>query len=929
VTTRVRASTVKTALSRLHRNDSKLLESRERVHSDAPLLLLREASLKKILIIVSVVLVLALGVAGYFAYKRWGVPLYGGPNRAMIAAEESLATQDVLLLASFDMEYLRALDLKLNGTPRLPDLVAPNTDPDEEPSTLDQMRRSILSDYADLKYVSMAVFLTKEHGPSIMIVFGGTLRQDKALSFLKNNPNAKPAPNLPNAWIVQGIDSKTCKPEKEWTIVLDDNRIIALDAPDAGLIERVRSHSPAERDLTRWREFRKGRFASLALFLPESLPDEGIDPMARSIAENARKKLSDFDAFYLGASAIAFPPTAEISAWISTKSAALAEQKAADWKKTLAASRRNWENTLPTLAALHDRALIAARENIVLGEVKIDKELGGQLRNLAGEFIELLFSGFNAKQITGGQQDRPGQEVVDKAPATFKETVTPDDIKPYDPKATFADEADVTSGPFGISLSAVRMSATEPRAIELEISAKGTGLPNLFDGQDDEVDLRVTSVKDRSGGELLRPEHCGPDRNGRPAKGRKVNGFPMAEVQKTVRLIETAGVQDIARIEGVIRTHLPSRVEAVVLKAPKSGDHFDRDNTRVEVLRVGANEISYRVSGDTSKLLLVRGKNAKGEILSNGGRSSTKFPGGPISAQDAFQGSAAEVEFLVARAIDEETFPFALANAFPQAAARTMRNKPVSFSRYTRNELKRDLAKPVGVNRYMQPKGSAKAGPAVVDLDQLYAFFNMGMNLSVYLPLMKNMEQALTAVELEIDSMQLADGSVVRPEKEKPWRAFVPMGRSGGDAYLKGTASIELAVKGVRPENVRSVNGHIMLRAAERPKLSAVDATRLGKSTPTPCGPVMVTEISRSRVRLEGKGRQECVYGTRALAGGRDLAVYNTALRQTGAGWELDLDMNGLPDKVELVTASKRHTSRYPFTLHRGAASGAPAQARD
>jgi hypothetical protein len=884
--------------------------------------------LKKIIIIGLVVLVVALGGGGYFAYKRWGIPSYAGPDHAMIAAEESLATPDVLLLASFDMEYLRTLDLKLNGTPSLPDLVAPNTVPDEEPSTLDQIRRSLMSDYADLQYVAMAVFLTKEHGPSIVIVSGGKRQQDKALSFLKNNPNAKPAPNLQNAWIVQGEDSKTCKPSKEWTIVLDDNRIIATDAQDAGLIERVRSNSPAARDLTRWREFRKGRFASVALFLPESLPNEGIDPMARSIAENAQKKLSDFDAFYLGAAAKAFPPMAEISAWISTKSAALAEQKAADWKKTLAESRKNWEKTLPTLAALHDRAHIAARENLVLGEVKFDKELGGQLRNLAGEFIALLFSGFDTKQIADGQQDKPGQEVIDKAPVKFKETLTPDDIKPYDPKATFADEADVTSGPFGISLSAVRMTATEPRAIELEISAKGTGLPNLVDGKEDEVDLRVTSVKDRNGRELLRPERCGPDRNERPAKGHKMFGFPVVEVKKTARLIETAGVQDIARTEGVIRTHLPSRVEAVVLKAPKSGDHFDRDNTRVEVMRAGANEISYRVSGDTSKLLLVRGKNAKGEPLSSGGRSSTKFPGGPISAHDSFQGSAAEVEFLVARAIDEKTFSFALENTFPRAAVRNMRGEAVSFTRYTRHEFKRDLAKPVSVNRFMKPKSSANAGPVVVDLDQMFAFLNIGVNLSVYLPLMRNMDQALTAVELEIDSMQLADGTVTHPEKDKPWRIFVPMSRSGRDAYLKGNARIEVAVKGVQPANVFSVSGYITLRAAEKPKLSAIDATLLGKASPTPCGLVMVTEISRSRMRLEGKGSQECVYGIRALAGGRDLPVYNTVLRQTEAGWELDLGMNSLPERLELVTASKKHTSRYPFTLKMEAASSAPGQAR-
>lgn len=870
--------------------------------------------MKKIIIFTLVFLVLSLGLGGFFAYRRWVVPAYAGADQSLISTEETLATPDMLFLASFDIEYLRSLDVKLNGTPRLPDLVSP-ADNNEPASVFQQLRRSLVKQYDVLQYVTIAAYLSKESGPSLILVSGGKLRQEDALAFLKNYPAAKQAPGLPNAWIVQSEDPDTCALSKEWTIVIDNNRIIASNTPDTGVLERLREGSGAARDLTRWREFRKVRFAAAALFLPDSLSNQGIDPLTHAIASTAQKQLIDFDALYLGASAIPFPPKGDFAFWLSAGSSAVAEQKAAEWKAELSASRKNWQETLPTLAALHDRAHISARENLVLADVTFDKELAGQLRNIAGEFISLLFKGFNAKQITDAHIGETVQEMIDKNPVRFQETVSPEDIKQYDPKATFAGEADVTSGPFGISLSAVRMTKTAPRTIELEIAAKGTGLPNLADGREDFVDLIITSVEDREGRELLRAERCGPDRNGQPGKGRKMHGFSVVDVRKTVRLDETASLHDVARIAGTLRARLPSRVESVFLKGPKPGDHFDRENTRVEVMRVEKNGISYRISGEIARLLLVRGKNAKGEVLTGAGHSSMQVPGGASSASQKFRGEATEVEFVVARAVEELKFPFTLENAFPRMTEQNTRKEPISFSRYKRNEFKRDLAKPVVMNSESKPISTTNAGQIVIALEQMHAFFGMGLNLSVYLPLLRNVEETLTAVEVEIDSLKFADGKEERPAKGNPWRTFVPISRSGNNPHLKGSARIETTVKEVNSATVKSVTGSLALHVAEFPRATSIDGTVLGKAQNSSCGPVMVSEISRNKISLEGMGNQGCVYAVRALASGQDLFVRNQRFRKTESGWAVDFGTSGLADRLEIISAPKTHTIRYPFKL--------------
>lgn len=860
-------------------------------------------------------LVFAFAVGGFLAYHHWAAPAYAGPDQSLITTEKALATPEMVLLASLDTEYLRVLDVKLNGTPRLPDLVAPGA---KSSSVLQDVQETLLKQYDVLNYAAMAVYLTKENGPEIVVVSGGNLRQDQALSFLQKYPRARPAPGLQNAWIVQNEDPETCALSKEWTIVIDNNRVIATDSRDTRIIERLKASAEASRDVTRWHEFRKDRFAAAVFYVPESVPSVETEPLTHALASKAQAGLADFNAVYLGASEVTFPAKSNITLWLSAKGSAIAKEKETSWKAALSASRRSWQETLPALAALHDRARIASNGDLVLAEVTFDRELSGQLKELAGEFIGLLLSGFNTKLMTQQSPGEPVKEMIDQKPQQFTEVVVQDDVKAYDPKETFAREADATSGPFGISISAVRETKSEPRVIELELSAKGTHLPNILNGADDVGALFVNSVKDRSGKELMRAERCGPDRNNRPAKVHKMGGFPVVEAAKTVRLEETARLENIGRIEGVVRLQLPTRVEAIAFSPPKPGDHFDRDKTRVVIMRVGRNNIAYRVSGDTKRLLLMRAKNAKGQVLSSAGGSKTNFLGGPVSASQEFYGDAAIVEFVVALSMEEKSFPFTLENALPHVADQNLnlRSEPVPFARYSQKELKADLAKQITVQRYSKPISSINGGPVVIDLMYMQSLRGTGPTLDVYLPRIKNLEDTLTAIDVQIDALKLSDGKQEQPPKGSRWHSFVPMNGYNNYPYLKGSARIGTEVKELSPASVQSVVGHVSINIAENVKTATVKGNLLGQSQNSPCGPVVVSEIGRVRMTLEGTGNAGCVYSVRAFTSGKQqLFISNQSIHETEKGWELSFGTSGVPDGIEIIAASKAHKRSYPFTL--------------
>lgn len=883
--------------------------------------------MKKKIVAAVVVLIVALTAGAFAAYRHMALPAFHGADPGLVATEESLATPDLLLLASLDIAYLRALETKLYGNPRMPDLVLPDRD---AMSATDEIRRSLARQYGSLAFVTAAVYLTAA-GPATVIVYGGgDVRADQAVAFLKNHPRAKPSPALPNAWVVQTEDLETCQLSKEWTLLVDKNRVIVTDAAQMEAIARLQSGATAARDLAQWRAFRAARFAAATMFRPVSVPEVGMDPTARAVANGADQGLRDFDALYLGARAASFPPKVDLSLWLGAKSAGVAAQTASEWQAALTTSRQEWQQVLPTFALLHDRAEITTRDHLVRADVRLDEALVEQLANLPGELLALIFSGFDVKMRPSEAPGAAPKEQLAYNPKQYVAVVNPNEIRPYDQTVPFADKADVTTGPFGVYVDAIRLLPGNVAVTEIEIAAKGTHLPNVDDNADDLVGLTINSVKDANGKELLKVEPCGRDRNARPAPAQRVFGQPMVGMKKAVRLAPGVRVGDVARIEGAIRARLPMRVEMAALKAPKAGDLIERENLRIEVTRAGAGRIGYRVSGDLERLLEVRAKNAKGQVLANSSRMSTG-DGAAKSVSQEFQGEAAEIEFALASALTEHLFPFVLTDVIPGGRDPMVRTRALTFPPYAPAQLKRDLAKPFEVRRFSSPKATAAAGPIVVDIEQVQSFRSLQLHVASFLPPLENVEGALTAVVLDVDSLTLADGSVQRPtDANAPWRVFLPLKGAGGNrSYLEARGRIDTGVKTERETHVKSINGRVSLRLPVKLKPIRIPGRALGAVQETACGPVQLTQIGRERVKIAGAGDAGCIFAVRPIdAAGQELWTSDGEVAPAEGGWSLTLDVKGSADTFELVTAPKSQVKTYPFTLDLGVSAPAKTAGR-
>lgn len=839
------------------------------------------------------------------AYWRYSPPAYAGADATLIATEEALSVPETILLGSLDIDYLDALRNKYFGKPTAPDLPALA----QEPITTTEALRAAIDASGSASHASLALYRSSEGGLGKIVVLDGKFAPDNMTNALGKYAQVTPVPDQPNTWSVRFEDAESCKLSEPWTVQATNERVVAVAGEDEAMLARLRDKAKAGRDLTRWREFRRNRFAAIAVFLPDTLPDRDIDPMLSMSAQVAQKNLAGFESIYLGAAMKPLLPSGEIALWLAAKTPQAASEKARTWREKIAASRDEWATIMPTVAALHDHASIEARSNLVAANMQLDRRLAGELRQLPGEIFGLMFGGFGMK-ARGTQADMPEQEQIDKQPRAFLAKTSIAALPPFDAKAPFVDTPAATVGPFGIALTGIRLTGSEPRVLELELRASAAQLANVGDDAASMMAFSITSVQGPQRKELLRAERCGLDRNSAPGRPQHSMNEQL-QATKTVRLVENAQQTDIASIKGNIRLRLATEIETVAFAHPKVGDRLERDGVRVELTQVSLGSIGYRASGAVDRLLHVRAKNARGEVLSRG--SSMSSGDTAKSVQREFRGTIASIEWVVASAIEERDFPFELHDARLLAQNGWADKSDEPFHGYSKAELARDLAQTVKPNRFGTPFATTTAGPVLLDFDRIGSFGNLRLDLSLFMPPLKNLDGALSAAEIQLDALTLADGTVQRPAADaSPWTSMVFLKRFGDDPY-RGDASIDTGLE-VKRQDLASVSGRVLLRVPRAMEITTVSAAEVAATTDTACGPVLLTEVSQRGLSIEGTGDPACIYAAHALgADDKEMQISDAKLETRPGAWVAKVSTNGTPSAIELVVGKEVERMEFSF----------------
>lgn len=384
------------------------------------------------------------------------------------------------------------------------------------------------------------------------------------------------------------------------------------------------------------------------------------------------------------------------------------------------------------------------------------------------------------------------------------------------------------------------------------------------------------------------------------------------QAAKTVRLIENARQTDIASINGNVRLRLATEIETVALANPKVGDRLERDGLRVELTQVNPDSIDYRVSGAVDRLLHVRAKNGRGEVLSRSGSMSSGSSTAK-SVQQQFKGKVAGIEWVVARAIEERELPFELDDARVPAENGWADKSDKPFYAYSKAEFVRDLAQTVKPNRFGTPLATATAGPVLLDFDRMASFGNLRLDFSLFVPSLQNLDGSLSAAQIRLDALTLTDGTVQRPTANaSSWASMVSLKHFGDDPY-RGDASIDTGLE-IKRQDLASVAGRVLLRMPRAVASATVSTAEVGATTDTACGPVLLTEVSQRGLSIEGSGDPACIYAAHALgADGKEMQIGDTKIEMRPGVWVAKLSTNGTPNAIELVAGKDVEQVEFPF----------------
>lgn len=843
------------------------------------------------------------------AYQAWDHYVRVDQPETLLLTEDALATEALLALGSVNVAHAVRLESAFLGAP---DTQAAGQRGLLDGSAFARFKTAGIDPRDDLSQLVFAVYQGDSAKPAYALALLGRFDQQSLLSSLKDDyeVSAQKAGGWP-VYQLREQDVDTC----EWSDALSlyvSRGLILVTRPAhmPSLLDRLKQRAPAQRRLTRWREFRASQLGSLALFVPDESPDTG-NPLLQQPVDKAHDTLGVFTEVYFGLGFWPVPVRGRFDLMLAGDDSQAASRLAGVFQKAVDGSKRDWSEQMPTVARLYDALAVEAQDGTLRLSASVDREWFDTLAEIPREIINLISrrTGLRLKSASGAAPE----ERIDENPVHFAPAIDADSLPAYEAEPPFLAEADAVSGPFGIRLSAVELGDRPDERLQLTVSGVHRGIPNLGRAKE-RVQLRLEHVTDADGNELLREESCGRERNSVPANLDDPHFKGSFKGEKTVRLRAGVHHADVASIAGRVDLLLPVQTETLKLDSIAEEITVDRDDFRVALQRTGDDTLSYKVYGDARRLLAVRGLNAAGQPLSHAGSMSGGFLFGEgRSVSQSFAGKVVSAELVLATQDVKKSFPFVLENLRPKPTATESRHEPVTVEPYSLTQLERDFS-----STPLLPDGSgevlaqAPAGPfrlALTRLDQ--SLFGLSTAFTLVAPPVPGLTDNLSAVVLEVSSVENAVGDNL--VTGAPHYEAVRLQRDWqDDSLLQARAAVRFED---RPEeSVARIKGKVRLSLPRRLDSVSIDAAEVGTRVNAAGESVTLRRLDDKGFSLDFGVRRPAVVAVNAYnASGESIWVPHPALSRVDERWVGVFPTHGGVARIELMLAGELEEAQFPF----------------
>lgn len=736
-----------------------------------------------------------------------------------------------------------------------------------------------------------------------------------------------------NAILFRRQNLDDCSYSPQLAVDISENRIV-VSTPEAlpGLIGRLNNPGKMGRDLTRWRNYRSNRLASIVLFTPSRV-SEGASGILGMMLSGASKKMQPVDQVFAGFQSNLLPLGVIANVTLNSNDSTWVEETTGSWRQALDKIIKESSSGAPIAEKIYSSIGLDSKTNQLSAELTIDEGLIDNIGAAIEQTLAPLFSfGGRSPSPSGGKPE----ERLDDNPTPFFSQYALNKLQPFDRGLNSSFKASKVVGPMGVSVTQVGIS--EAGELEFEITAEGQRIENLGNA-DDRLKLWITSVVDQNKAELLKQESCGKDRNqmatnfsnhfdGSFYKDGKFVHYRKHEGKKSIRLKSGSTLSDVDKIFGKVALNLPVLTETKIVPTQTSQQSLEFGTVRVVFKPAAVDALSYEISGQAGNILSVRALNKdKKHLAKSSSFSSGRFLGKGRSYGASFNGEVAYVEVVFVKQSKSLDFPFVLTSALPlyekQGTFRVNPIEPFSFAEM--DELVGQQTAPLEkkVNSWqVNPDAHGRKGPLSFKLlnTRVSKFWGLNGSIEVLVHPIPAIADNLTALELVLNQMD-AEGI---KGKALEYSAFIPLKRHGyimngvyqedpERPYFSGSSQFQ--VKGIETKPT-VIDGVFKLKLPTEISQLKFEHIQLGHQSSKEGFDIMLTTLTPRNAEFKVTGDiAQLMQISASNEQGELISDRFITMKQdeiNAQTWMLLVPVQDLPSGVTLSLAVESETREYP-----------------
>ena len=896
----------------------------------------------RVILFAASLLLAAAGAGGYW-YLSSKVEAKPVPA-AVLAAEQALGLPETAGLVHLDLSHAVEVEEIFLGEADREALLAPVAG---SGSLVDLLLQGGLDPRQAVSHLVGALVIGKT-GPGAVGIFIGRFPVDRLSELLAERYDIEEASAAGKpVLLLSHFDVDRCETTGPLALHLTPERLVLGDPVLVGaVLERLDEGAASAIDLAAWRAYRNGKVLSLALLRgPQELAEQTPHPTVRMVAQmaagSAEAALEPIDQVYASVSFQALPPRLVVGTRIVTDEPTWAVETAASYAAWTEEVDAELGRRLPALARLTDHLSVTAEDGHLVAEAALGDDFLDDAAEVPVEVMRLMFIGLGSGSVNSGAAGGESPAIEEKIlppgeVTTYRASADHASLPGFDPELDQSFEPVTLNGPFGLRVDAFRLVEAEGQElVEISIAVLSGELPNMELESLHQVSgnararLVITAVSDAAGGQLLREERCGSERNGLPGdlqasnRGRYVNDnfvqVPVVQGEKAVRLDSEAGVEDIAAITGYIDLRLPTRVETRRIEAPFEGQLIELPGLRIKLAESEPGAVKYEISGASDRVLAVRGLNGAGKYLRGAGSyTSNRLLDAGKTVSKSFAGTPAAVEFVIAAEDAVQRYPFEIAPVAPRFD-RWDYPRPFTVAATSTEAFRQDSAN-VDLSEACEgrPEDPQLAPFQVCPQSLAAQWGGLTGQFQVVGPQLPALLGNLSALELRLDSVDAGDTETARVPVDLG--QFLRLRETYGSELLEATPWLQAeAPEALENTEIRAVQGRLVARLPLDLERLSLPVAELGSRASHANGlTVRLVGFWNGSLQLDVSGpRERIVQFVPRDAAGQALAVNNARLDATGepGHWRASLSVSGRPASLDIVFAAAQDVLEYPFDI--------------